>query len=239
MRVIGYVRVSSRNKYDQAESRPAQEKALRAWARGEGHKLVAIQSDEGASGTLTSDDRPGLKAALDAIRRGEADGLVVRELDRLARDVMVQERVLAKLWAIRPDTAVWSVKSEEQANCSRTDEPDDYTRKYMRRQFGLLAEFVRDLTVARLRNGKQHKQERGGFIGGQVPYGWRSVDGNLVEDDQEQAAIRRMRELRAGGSSYRAIVDALAAAGIPTKRGETTWTPDAVRRVLTREDVTA
>jgi hypothetical protein len=48
-----------------------------------------------------------------------------------------------------------------------------------------------------------------------------------------------MVELRAGGSSYRAIVDALRAAGIATKQGASEWTPGSVRRVLERVDAGA
>jgi DNA invertase Pin-like site-specific DNA recombinase len=47
--------------------------------------LVAIETDNGASGSLAPSKRPGLARALARIRSGEADGLLALKLDRISR----------------------------------------------------------------------------------------------------------------------------------------------------------
>jgi DNA invertase Pin-like site-specific DNA recombinase len=235
MRVVGYTRVSSKNREHQAESRPEQARAIRAWCRANGHQLVNFYGDDAVSGTNGLKERDGLPDALNFIKAGKADGLVVRELDRLSRDLIIQETILAEVWAIRPDVEVFSTRPEEQRNCSRTDDPKDWERKYMRRQLGLVAELVRDLTVARLRRGKRAKAERGGFTGGTTPFGWRSQDRELVPDPDEQLALARIVALHRAGVSLRGIAAALEAEGHRPRRGQR-WHPNTLARILDRLD---
>jgi DNA invertase Pin-like site-specific DNA recombinase len=188
VRVVGYVRVSSKNKRHQEESAPEQERAIRAWAKAEGHRLVGVYPDVGVSGTNGLADRVGLPDAEAAIQAGEADGLVVRELDRLHRDMLIQEQVFADLWRIRPNVEIFSTKGGEQQNCQRND-PDDPSRKMVRKILGVIAEYVRDQTVARMAAGKRRKRESGGYIGGQPAFGQRAENKALVVDDDEDATV--------------------------------------------------
>lgn len=55
---------------------------------------MAVHRDEGVSGTCDAVDRLGLSAALEALRAGEAEALVVVTLDRLAGSLTVQEAAL-------------------------------------------------------------------------------------------------------------------------------------------------
>ncbi|MDP9402618.1 MAG: recombinase family protein [Actinomycetota bacterium] len=57
---------------------------------------MALVADEGVSGTLA--DRAGLAEALALLRERAAWGLVVHGLDRLARDLVLQEQLLAECW---------------------------------------------------------------------------------------------------------------------------------------------
>ena len=45
----------------------------------------------------------------------------------------------------------------------------------------------------------RHKQSQGEYIGGQAPYGFELVNGELVADDYEQAVTQQARELRESG----------------------------------------
>jgi putative DNA-invertase from lambdoid prophage Rac len=59
---------------------------------------------------------------------------------------------------------------------------------------------------------KRDQRQRGRYLGGKVPFGFRvGEDGGLVEDEAEQAVIRRAGELRAAGAPLRAIQAALQA----------------------------
>ncbi len=85
----------------------------------------------------------------------------------------------------------------------------------------------------RLRRGREHKAEQGGYAYGAPRLGYRAEGGVLVEDPDEMEVVARIKELRAKGRSLREIVDALEAEGLRTKRGGR-WHPHTVARVLDR-----
>jgi DNA invertase Pin-like site-specific DNA recombinase len=232
MRLVGYARVSSRNRQHQEESAPEQERAIRAWCKANGHRLVGMYRDVGVSGANGLEEREGLPDAQEAIRSGQAQGLVVRELDRLHRDMIVQENILADLWRIRPEVEVFSTKDGEAQNCRR-DDPDDPSRRMIRQILGSVAEYVKAQTVARLKAGKRRKAQAGGFIGGQPAYGTRSEGKELVPDPAELETVARIMELHAAGASLRGIARTLAEEGRPSKRGGR-WHPQSVALVIAR-----
>jgi DNA invertase Pin-like site-specific DNA recombinase len=116
-----------------------------------------------------------------------------------------------------------------------TDDPDDPSRRLIRQVLGAVSAYEREMVVLRLRNGRRRKAERGGFAYGSPSFGARAEGGALVDDVNEQAAIRRAVELRADGLSLRAIAETLGAEGHRPKRARV-WHPNAVRRVLDRHD---
>jgi DNA invertase Pin-like site-specific DNA recombinase len=89
-KVIGYVRVSSD---DQRFGPEAQRAALKQWCTAHGKRLVLICTDRGVSGGAALDQRPGLLAALAAIKKFAAGVLLVAKRDRLARDTLVAAMV--------------------------------------------------------------------------------------------------------------------------------------------------
>src|SRR4051812_28580331 len=96
MRAFGYVRVSTSDQAD-GYGLEAQEAAIKTYCRAEGLRLVEILRDEGVSGSNGLDTREGLGVALARLEAGDGDLLVVSRLDRLARDLLVQETVLSRL----------------------------------------------------------------------------------------------------------------------------------------------
>ena len=62
---------------------------------------------------------------------------------------------------------------------------------------------------------KRDQRQRGRYLGGAVPWGYRvGEDGALVPIPEQQAAIRRMRKLRDQGLALRAIADQMKASGV-------------------------
>ena len=84
--------------------------------------------EESRSGALDLEDRAALTAAIDLIATGEAEGLVCYSLDRLAREITVQEAILAKVW----EEAGGQVFTTDHGEVQR-DDPDDPMRTAMRR----------------------------------------------------------------------------------------------------------
>ena len=176
------------------------------------------------------EDRPGLADALDMIRSRKAQGIVVPRLDRLARDLIVQETVLAEIRRIGGE--VFSTSPAEASYL--TDDPDDPSRKMIRQVLGAVAEYERSMVVLRLRNGRRRKAQTGGYASGAPAFGFEARDGDLVELEDEQVTVKRIWDLRASGASLRAICSILESEGHRSKRGSTSWQPMTVKRVLDR-----
>jgi DNA invertase Pin-like site-specific DNA recombinase len=232
MKLIGYVRVSSKNKQHQRESEPRQEQAIRAWCKEHGHRLVEIRRDTGVSGADDLQERVALPEAITAIRAGRADGLVVEDLDRLHRDLIVQEHIFADLWRIRSEVEVFSTSPSQEQNCRR-DDPDDPTRRFIRHVLGATADYIRASTVARMRIGKRRKAQAGGYIGGPPRYGKRGENKNLVDHDAEVATMVRVGELYRGGASLRSIAATLDTEGHKPRRADR-WHPYTVKLIVDR-----
>ena len=93
-----------------------------------------------------------------------------------------------------------------------------------------LAEMERGLIGERTRTALARKKERGEKTGGNVPYGFDSVEGMLVENPREQEVIRIIKKKRLQGRSYQGIADFLNEKGTPTKTGKS-WTAVQVNRL--------
>jgi DNA invertase Pin-like site-specific DNA recombinase len=226
---VGYRRVSTTGQID-GYGLPAQLTDLKAYAKRGGHRLT-VETDEAKSGTLPADERPGLVAALKAIAEGKADALLLPgDLDRLARELTVQEAILGQVW--RAGGRVFSTTRGEIL----ADDPDDPMRTAIRQVMGVFAQLDRALIIKRLRNGRKAKAEAGGYAGyGSPAYGQLSDGGELVTATAEDDAIALMRSLRDEGKSVRQITALLNDAGVPSKRGGV-WYPQTVARVLARAE---
>ena len=53
---------------------------------------------------------------------------------------------------------------------------------------------------------------------GQTPFGFKNLNGTLIEDPLEQFILKQMQEMREKGASLNEICRYLTNSGIPTKR---------------------
>ncbi len=231
MRLVAYLRVSSETQLD-GFGLDVQRRGIRSWAKSNGHQIVKWCSDEGISGTRDAADRAGLSCALDALSDGTAGGVVVARLDRLARSLAVQEAALAAAW--RLGASVFTVDGGEV----HEDDPDDPMRTAMRQMRGVFAQLDRGQVVKRLRDGRKAKAAAGRKAVGAYRYGFRGHgsgrDRDAAPDPTEQAAVRRIVELRRQGASYRTIAATLDTEGHRPRRAAA-WSAMAVRNVALRE----
>lgn len=229
MRVVGYVRVSTDRQADHGLGLDVQEAAVRSWARAGRHRVVEVLRDEGRSGADGLVGRPGLARALSDIKEKRADAIVVYRLDRLARDLILQELLRAEI--LRAGGELHSTDPVEDLHLVET--PDNPTGRLVRRILGAIAEYERDMIVLRMRAGKSAKLERRGYAHGRPPYGWRAEGGELVPVDVEQRVIAQAVKLRRSGLSYRQIAAKLTESGATTRSGGV-WSPQGVARVVER-----
>jgi DNA invertase Pin-like site-specific DNA recombinase len=223
-RVIGYIRVSTTEQATEGFGLAVQRKAIQTYCKANGLRLLDIASDEGLSGSNGLDTRPGLAAAIVRIEDHEASALVVYRMDRLARDLMLQETIIAKLR--QADANVLSVTEAD----IDSEEP---TRVMVRQILGAVAQYERATIRQRVTRGKAEKQAQGGYAGGRPRYGYRAQDKALEADESEQEAVALARRLHGEKLSLRQIGAKLAEAGYQPKAGEQ-WHPNQVRRILAR-----
>jgi DNA invertase Pin-like site-specific DNA recombinase len=228
MRLSAYLRVSTDRQAEEGLGPEIQLEAIRRWAKEMDHQIVRVHRDDGISGATELDNRPGLLDALTDLRDRRVHGVVVYRLDRLARDLVLQEQLLREIW--RLDAVAFSTSNAESAFLS--EDPDDPSRRLIRQILGAVSEYERSLISLRLRAGRRRKAEVGGYAGyGSPPLGYHAVDGELVPAIHEQRTIARMHELRAAGSSYREIAGVLHKEGHLPKRGGS-WHPTTIARAL-------
>lgn len=234
-RAVGYRRVSTNGQLD-GYGLDLQDTALTEHCEAGGLRLVAVFTDEGESGGEGLDVRVELAEALRMLADDEADILVIPRLDRLARDVVLQEQLLREVWSM--GKAVESTMPAESAYLGDDLDEVDPSRALIRTILGAVAQYDRALTKLRLRGGRRRKGAQGGYIGGDViPLGKR-VEGQgkaavLIDDEDEAATVERISELHEAGESLRSIAATLTDEGHATKRGGR-WQPETVKRVIAR-----
>ena len=121
MKIVAYLRVSTDRQAEEGLGLEVQEQTIRSWARTQGHRVALWTRDEGVSGSDGLDRREGLADALRALKERRAEGLVVYRLDRLARDLVLQEQLLADVRRMRSE--VFSTSAAEASYLG--DDPDD------------------------------------------------------------------------------------------------------------------
>ncbi|MFI6764160.1 recombinase family protein [Streptomyces sp. NPDC050355] len=124
------------------------------------------EADKAQSGTIAGDEGPELAAALLWVEEKKAQGIVAPNLDRLARELVVQEAALAQTWK-HSGRAFMADQGE-----ILPDDPEDPMRTTMRQTMGVFAQLDRGMTVAKLRRGRRIKGEKGQYAYGAPPYGW-------------------------------------------------------------------
>lgn len=204
-----------------------QERTIRSWARANGHRVAELYTDEATSGTSDLAGRPGLAQALAAVKSGRVKAIAVYRVDRLARDLILQEQLLREI--ALAGGRVHSASAAEDIHLG--DDPADPTRALIRQVLGSVSQYERAMIRLRMQAGARSKAEAGGYAYGGPPYGWRAVNKELVAVPEEQEAMRMAATMRQTGASYREICNALTEANMLTRK-ENPWSPASLRRSL-------
>lgn len=216
---VGYVRVSSGKAAKEGNSLQNQREAIvRACVLG-GYDLLSVYEDGGLSGGKGEDERPGLKAALDAIREGRASVLIVKAVDRLARGT----------------DETGHIKVEVRRAGGRVEVLDEAKADPVREAVNtMLAELERLRGSERMRFSHASRKARGQYVGVKAPFGYRIGDGRKLEEvPEEQAVVAKVLDLSRAGLSLRAVAAALDAEGIKAPTGGT-WNAMTVSKILSR-----
>ncbi len=232
-KAAGYIRVSTTGQAEHGTGLAEQRAQIEQYCAEKGIELIAVYEDAGVSGANGIDDRQALPELLADLKAGDFDGVVIVRLDRLARDLMKQETIISHLRDLGAEVASLT----EPDLCAQ-----DPSRKLIRQIMGAVAEYEKDLIVARLAAGRRRKRKTdGGYSGGFVPLGYQVAgDGDearLVEKPEEAEIVKRIFTDYVAGASMRDLADELEADGITTKRGGR-WASATLRNILANEAYT-
>jgi DNA invertase Pin-like site-specific DNA recombinase len=193
---------------EQADSRAgleAQRQAIVTECERRGWTLIDLVEDGGFSARDLK--RPGIQAALEILKAGEADALVAAKLDRLSRSMLDFAGLMAaaqkKGWAlVALDCAV-----------DMTTPTGEVTANIL----ASFAQFERRLMSQRTRDALAIKKANGVKLGrpSKLP----------------TTTVRRILRSRAKGASFREIADDLNGRGVPTGQGGVKWYPATVRAI--------
>jgi DNA invertase Pin-like site-specific DNA recombinase len=227
-------RVSTAEQYqDNKVSIPDQIEACRAEIRRRGWVEHDVYPDVCSGATL---DRPELGKILAEAAAGRIQVVVATRVDRVARDLLdllILERDLR----------------EHGIALVLTEFPVDTTTdlgRFSLQQMGAAAELERSMIRSRTLAGRRGSVDRGGWPGGDPPYGFqvehtiigRHTDKRLAHNPAEVQVIERMVEMLLAealpeGQTLTRIADWLNAHGYPPRKAAR-WTSQMVRWTLTR-----
>jgi len=93
---FAYLRVSGKGQVD-GDGFPRQLEAVTRYAAAHSIKIVRTYREEGVSGTKGADDRPAFTEMMTALLANGTNMVLVENLSRLARDLMMQETIIGLL----------------------------------------------------------------------------------------------------------------------------------------------
>jgi site-specific DNA recombinase len=216
-RAVLYARVSGDDRGRDGRNLVGQLEMCREYAQERGYQIVdeLAEDDRGASGARI--DLPELTRARNMARSDDFDVLVVREIDRLSRNLAKQLIVEEELK--RANVTIEYVLGEYP------DTPEGNLQKHVK---AAIAEYEREKINERMIRGRRQKVKDGHVIlHGKTPYGYRpaEIDGmQTLEINEPEARIVRLifrwctvGDGENGPIPIYGIAKRLTADGIPTR----------------------
>lgn len=235
-RVVLYTRVSTEKQDREGASPRQQQAACEQYASAHDLQIVRVLQDV-VSGRKESTDRPGLNEALAMLKRGEADGVLVWNLDRFSRNLVDALRLARDYFGEGQPHRLFSATEDVNYHT-----PEGRLTLHLKLS---VAEYEADKTRQRIRANKSYYASIGAYCGGPPPYGYkpsqrtrtrtrggRREPRRLEIDLDEQRVIKRIHELAERESGcLRAIARALAEEGV-TNRKRKIFHPTQIARIL-------
>jgi DNA invertase Pin-like site-specific DNA recombinase len=221
MKAVGYVRVSTDEQANSGLSLTYQREKINAYCVATDLELVTVIEDAGKS--AKNMNRNGLQTALEMIRRGEVEALVILKLDRLTRSVKDL------------GTIIEFFAHDRRALVSVQDSINTTTAagRLVLNVLGSVAQWEREAIGERVKAAWTVKRGKGEKCGKEIPFGYRLGDDGktLILHAKEQEAVKTMLRLRARGLSLRKIGEELSRRGIETKNGGQ-WHAQTIKQIL-------
>jgi len=212
--IIGYIRTSTDL---QENSVDTQQEQINTYAKLYKMDIDNTFVDFGLSGKNV--DRKGFNDMLQLIQEGKVEKVVVKDLSRLNRNLMDMLK---------------TIKVFEQYDCDLVSIKEGISLKGSGKIFiqilGVLGEWEREQCSQRTKDVLQQKKNNN-LVYGQVPYGKKEINGQLVDDEREIFMLKKISRMKSSGKSYNEIKDFLGRRNYTKKNGTNFTRIDVVRLV--------
>jgi site-specific DNA recombinase len=217
---FAYLRVSSKGQVT-GHGFDRQAETINTFAAEHGYVVEETFRD---AFTGTEADRPEFNKMVAAILATGVRTILVESLDRLARDVMVQSLLLAKL--AQHEITLINCVTGEDVTASLESDP---MRKALIQIQSVFSELEKSRLVAKLRRAREAVKQRDGKCEGRKAFGEKEGEHEIVD------LMRLLRRKRSGKRmSFAKIACELNQRAMPTRTG-TTWQTTTVRNILSRK----
>ena len=207
MKILGYIRVSTKLQSEKGNSLKLQKSKIDSYCKLNDFNLIEIYEDKGISG-MSIDKRDGYKEMINYLTNNEIDGIVVWSLSRLGRKM---KDVVEFMDTLKQNNInFFSIKE----NLSNNDKVGSLIMNIL----GSINEFEVEVIRERIKDVKRNKKSNG-EVYGKLQYGWNNVNGKLVKNESEFKVIKRVKNLRSRGYSWRRISNRLNDDKISSKDG--------------------
>jgi site-specific DNA recombinase len=207
-KVIGYVRVSSEIQKRKNNSIPLQKKKIKEYCSLNDFELIDVYEDDGVSG-MSIDKRNGFKRMVEFMKENKIDGIVVWSLSRLGRKM---KDVVEFMDFLKSNNIGFFSIKENLSN-------DDKIGSLIMNILSSINEFEVEVIRERIKDVKRNKKENG-EVYGRMMYGFDNVNGKMIENKEEKRIIRRVKNFRSRGWSWRRISNKLNDEGVKSKEGK-------------------
>jgi DNA invertase Pin-like site-specific DNA recombinase len=219
-----YARLSGKGKTE--ETIDAQIEIVRAFLKDKPQfEVVEVFADDGWSGT--SWERPSFQRMMEAVRNGEIDCIVVKDLSRFAREHIGAEDYLTNIF---PFLGVRFIAVTDHYDNIKV-EPQEY---FLASFKNLAHAYFAQETSRKISMSLRVVQEKGLYIGSRAPFGYDldpAVPHHLLVNEGQAAIVREIFERFVSGETYTQICDAMNR----DHPGAGSWSNSRIGTLLKRE----
>ncbi len=216
MKAFAYIRVSGSGQVNKGGF-DRQLRSIHKYSKENNIELVDVFQEEGVSGTL--ENRPALARLLVSLEQNHhgVTTVIIEKLDRLARDLMVQEAIIRDF------------KSKGFELISTAEGLDllaeDPTRELIRQVFGAVSQYEKSMLVQKLKASRERIKAISGKCEGRKGYN---------DTEEGLATLQKIRSLRRKRAhhkrrTWKQVADTLNSEGITTMEGRL-WTLQRVQQ---------
>jgi site-specific DNA recombinase len=222
-RVVGYARVSTDTQADNTSIELQVEK-ITEYCKLYDYEIVKIFIDNGKTGS-NIEAREAYQQMIECVsdKSQKVNAVVTLKADRIHRKLLNLLVMIENV--LQPINIAFK---------SITENFDTSTSQGMMflQMIGTFAEFERKTINERTKGGRFKTASDREYAGGEPPYGYLAVDGNLVLDVHRASVVKKVFKLYSEGMSMGEIAEKLNRTKIPTKTDKGKWAKQNISYIL-------